>query len=44
MRLLRDLVTEADRAAVVVSHDTRLEAIADHVLWLEDGRLRAACG
>ena len=42
MQILRDLVTEADRAAVVVSHDTRLEAIADRVLWLEDGRLAAA--
>jgi putative ABC transport system ATP-binding protein len=41
MQVLCALVTEADRAAVVVSHDTRLEAIADHVLWLEDGRLRA---
>jgi cell division transport system ATP-binding protein len=41
MQLLRDLVTEDDRAAVVVSHDTRLQAIADRVLLLEDGRLRA---
>ena len=42
MQILRDLVTEDDRAAVVVSHDTRLQAIADRVLWLEDGRLRTA--
>jgi putative ABC transport system ATP-binding protein len=42
MRILRDLVTADDRAAVVVSHDMRLEAIADRVLRLEDGRLRAA--
>jgi putative ABC transport system ATP-binding protein len=41
MQLLRDLVTEDDRAAVVVSHDVRLQAIADRVLLLEDGRLRA---
>jgi putative ABC transport system ATP-binding protein len=42
MQTLRDLVTEAGRAAVVVTHDARLEAIADRVLWLEDGRLRGA--
>jgi putative ABC transport system ATP-binding protein len=41
MKILRDLVTEEGRAAVVVSHDTRLEGVADRVLWLEDGRLRA---
>jgi putative ABC transport system ATP-binding protein len=39
MTILRDLVTDHGRAAVVVSHDARLEAIADQVLWLEDGRL-----
>ena len=41
MDVLRDLVTEDGRAAVVVSHDVRLQRIADRVLWLEDGRLRA---
>jgi putative ABC transport system ATP-binding protein len=41
METLRELVTEAGRAAVVVTHDARLEAIADRVLLLEDGRLRA---
>jgi putative ABC transport system ATP-binding protein len=41
MEILRALVTEDGRAAVVVSHDTRLGAIADTVLWLEDGRLAA---
>ena len=40
MRLLRDLTAGGDRAAVVVSHDRRLERIADRVLWLEDGRLK----
>jgi len=41
MNVLRDLVKEDDRAAVVVSHDARLQRIADRVLWLEDGRLLA---
>ena len=44
MQILRDLVTEDDRAAVVVSHDARLEASADRVLRLEDGRLPTATG
>lgn len=42
MQTLRELVTEAGRAAVVVTHDPRLQAIADRVLLLEDGRLRGA--
>jgi putative ABC transport system ATP-binding protein len=42
MQLLRELVTEHERGAVVVSHDTRLQAIADRVLLLEDGRLSGA--
>ncbi len=41
MDVLRNLVKEGDRAAVVVSHDARLQRIADRVLWLEDGKLRA---
>ena len=40
MDVLRDLVKEDDHAAVVVSHDVRLQRIADQVLLLEDGRLR----
>ena len=39
-RLLRQLATEDRRAVVIVSHDTRLEEIADRVLWLEDGTFR----
>ncbi|HET7518951.1 MAG TPA: ATP-binding cassette domain-containing protein [Actinomycetes bacterium] len=39
-RLLRQLATEDGRAVVIVSHDARLEAIADRVLWLEDGTFR----
>jgi putative ABC transport system ATP-binding protein len=44
MDLLRDVTRGERRAAVVVSHDARLEAIADRVLWMEDGRLAAAGG
>jgi putative ABC transport system ATP-binding protein len=40
MALLRDLTTQ-QRGAVVVSHDERLRAIADRVVWLEDGRVTA---
>jgi putative ABC transport system ATP-binding protein len=39
-RLLRQLATENRRAVVIVSHDARLEEIADRVLWLEDGSFR----
>ncbi len=41
MQLLHDLTKNQGRTAVVVSHDVRLRDIADTVLWLEDGRLRA---
>ena len=39
MRLLRDLTESKGHAAIVVSHDPRLKAVADRVLWLADGRL-----
>lgn len=42
MELLRDLAKKEGSAVVVVSHDPRLEDIADHVLWLEDGRIKDA--
>jgi putative ABC transport system ATP-binding protein len=41
MELLRDLTREKGSGAVVVSHDERLREIADQLLWLEDGSLRA---
>jgi putative ABC transport system ATP-binding protein len=41
MELLRDLARQERSAVVVVSHDPRLEAIADRVLRLEDGRITA---
>jgi putative ABC transport system ATP-binding protein len=42
MHLLRELACRGDRAAVVVSHDPRVEEAVDRVLWLEDGRLTGA--
>ena len=41
MRLLRQLAKEHGTTVVIVSHDQRLREIADRVLWLEDGRLKA---
>jgi len=40
MRLLRRLVKEQNRSAVIVSHDQRIKDIADRVLWLEDGEFK----
>ncbi|MCC6383187.1 MAG: ATP-binding cassette domain-containing protein [Dehalococcoidia bacterium] len=39
MKLLRTIAHEGERAVVAVSHDQRIRAVADRVLWLEDGRL-----
>jgi putative ABC transport system ATP-binding protein len=39
-RLLRQLATDDGRSVVIVSHDDRLKAIADRILWLEDGQFR----
>ena len=39
-RVLRELASEDGRTVVIVSHDQRLEEIADRVLWLEDGVFR----
>ncbi len=39
MRLLEALARERGKAVVCVTHDGRIEGIADRVLWLEDGRL-----
>jgi putative ABC transport system ATP-binding protein len=41
MRLLRRLAQEQEATVVIVSHDQRLREIADRVLWLEDGQLKA---
>jgi len=39
-RLLRRIATEEKRAVVIVSHDNRLQDVADRILWLEDGAFR----
>ena len=44
MRLLRRLAKEEGATVVIVSHDERLREVADRVLWLEDGRLKALAG
>lgn len=40
MRLLRDIAKVKGRSVVIVSHDQRIQDIADRVLWLEDGQFR----
>lgn len=39
-RLLRQLADDDGRSIVIVSHDDRLRAVADRVLWLEDGQFK----
>lgn len=40
MMILHDIARDEGRAVVMVTHDPRVEDIADRILWLEDGRLR----
>ena len=40
MRLLRDIAKVQGRSVIIVSHDQRIQDIADRVLWLEDGRFQ----
>ena len=40
MRLLRHIAKEQGRSVIIVSHDQRIKAIADRVLWLEDGEFK----
>jgi putative ABC transport system ATP-binding protein len=39
MRLLRRLVTQEGKTAVVVTHDPRIFSFADSIHWLENGRI-----
>jgi putative ABC transport system ATP-binding protein len=39
MKLLTELAVKPDRAAVVVTHDPRIYAFADRVVYMEDGRI-----
>lgn len=41
-RFLKNLVKEKEATAIVVSHDKRITDIADRVLWLEDGKIKAS--
>jgi putative ABC transport system ATP-binding protein len=38
--ILHDIARTDQRAVVIVTHDERIEDIADRILWLEDGKLR----
>jgi putative ABC transport system ATP-binding protein len=40
MRLLRRLANDEGATVLIVSHDERLRAVADRVLWLEDGHFK----
>ena len=40
MMILHDVARDDDAAVLIVTHDPRVEEIADRVLWLEDGALR----
>lgn len=40
MRLLHAIAKEQGRSVVIVSHDQRIQDIADRVLWLEDGAFK----
>lgn len=40
MMILHDIARDEDRTILVVTHDPRVEDIADRILWLEDGQLR----
>jgi putative ABC transport system ATP-binding protein len=38
--ILHDLARDEGRTVLIVTHDPRVEDVADRILWLEDGRLR----
>lgn len=40
MMVLHDIARDEGRAVILVTHDPRVEDVADRVLWLEDGNLR----
>jgi putative ABC transport system ATP-binding protein len=37
---LHDLARDEGRAVLIVTHDPRVEEVADRILWMEDGALR----
>ena len=44
IRLLRRAATEHKAAVICVTHDPRLEAFADRIIHIEDGRILAPGG
>jgi len=40
LMLLHDVARDEARAVIIVTHDPRVEEIADRILWIEDGALR----
>jgi putative ABC transport system ATP-binding protein len=40
MMILRGIARDEGSAVLIVTHDPRVEDIADRILWLEDGRIR----
>jgi putative ABC transport system ATP-binding protein len=41
MELLRDVAVKADRAVIVVTHDTRVFDFADRIVEMEDGKIKS---
>jgi putative ABC transport system ATP-binding protein len=40
LMILHDIARDEGRAVLLVTHDQRVEEVADRILWLEDGSLR----
>jgi putative ABC transport system ATP-binding protein len=40
MMILHDIVRDEGKSVLIVTHDPRVEEVADRVLWLEDGAIR----
>jgi putative ABC transport system ATP-binding protein len=40
MMILHDIARDEGRSVILVTHDPRVEDVADRILWLEDGALR----
>ncbi|MBI4336321.1 MAG: ATP-binding cassette domain-containing protein [Chloroflexi bacterium] len=40
MMILHDIARDEGRTVIIVTHDPRLEDVADRILWLEDGKIR----
>lgn len=44
MQLLSSLARREGSGVVIVSHEARLESVADRVLCMEEGRVRGGAG